>query len=172
MGRPSKCIYAFISIFIRARQISAFSYNTPLASPNIFAVMDTELVLKAAQLLEEILRNADATSVISKGLLKTGRINPALQPIIFTPDGSKIVYEYPASVVLGDSSADPNEVIEWVQTGLRAGESASLIRRDGELYFVLTQTESPELESLLRMVAEAHSQKVLNHYQKTGEFLE
>jgi hypothetical protein len=94
---------------------------------------------RAAELLEEILRRAKPTRVIQNWIDKAGNPKgPYRQMYKIDATGGILTaeYHYNRKTIMEGIDGTPQDVIEWLKTGLSEGQSVEFA---GE-YFILIQT--------------------------------
>lgn len=96
-----------------------------------------------AELLDEIIRRADPFSVARRGMIammKQTKLDSVPYGVLTTEDRVEFKYYVPTDIAMKGVEGTPEEVLEWLSTGLNENQRASL--EDSEWLgrtFVLTQ---------------------------------
>ena len=138
---------------------------------------DSKDTVRAAGLLEEIIRNADPTHMLRKQIV-TGEISEVLHTMLVTSDRLEVTYFIPESVVMKGATGTAEEVIEWPKTGLQEGQHVELVEQNGERQFALKQTYSdPDTAAYARELSVklwnkiARTRTISGWTAKTGNFV-
>src|SRR5262245_57329378 len=133
---------------------------------------------EAAQLLEEIAKRADPKFAISRCMKRLAE-NPAgtLYSVAFRPDerSHSVTYFIPVQTVMNGIDGTPEEVLEWLGTGLDARHAIAIVEHWGKPCFALTRHYLDEnayrqlLDHLTKLVVshgEQHVQKTLQELRR------
>jgi hypothetical protein len=97
---------------------------------------------QVAELLEDIANNADPTSVVRqmiKDIIKNTRVSRLTFGVLTNPAEEKveIVYQVPIETAMSGVDGNPEEVLEWLQTGLGPDREVTILGNPP--YFAIKQ---------------------------------
>jgi hypothetical protein len=113
---------------------------------------------QAAELLEDIAKHADPSSAlrgIFADLIKNSKKAPRLFGVLFDPEQRKctVTYFFPVETVMEKIQGTPEDVLEWLKTGVETHRSVELVVNSVPCFAVSQQYVDPEtFDEIYRLV--------------------